>query len=82
MPNRAARNGRRQSAEQWFPVAVRYAGLTLGAVMVVATVLGYADPLQYAGAYTFVTFMILYKTVNDYQGRGESSDRGDHNAEP
>ena len=73
------RSTRRDNADQWFPVAVRYAGLTLGAALVVATMLGHADPLQYAGAYTFVTAMIFYKTVNDYTGRGggDNSDRGD-----
>lgn len=70
MPTRSAR------AERWFPIYVRYVGLVLGTALVTATILGYADPIKYAGAYTFVTFLILYKTVNDYTPGG-SRDRGD-----
>jgi hypothetical protein len=62
-----------------FPVYIRYLGSALGVVLVGATVLGYADPVRYAGAYSFVTFMILYKTVSDYKPggrRGGDTDSG------
>ena len=68
----------RQEIEQWFPVYIRYLGSVLGIVLVVATIFGRAG-IDFAGAYVFVTGMILYKTVHDYRnppGRGDS-DRND-----
>lgn len=56
-----------KKADEWFPIYVRYLGSILGTALVTATILGYAG-LQYAGAYAFVTGMILYKTVHDYRG--------------
>jgi hypothetical protein len=71
VPTRLAR------ADRWFPVYIRYLGSLLGVALVAATILGFADPVEYAGAYTFVTAMILYKTVHDYLPGGAKHDRGD-----
>lgn len=68
----------RYEMDEWFPTYVRYLGTILGVVLVVATIFGEAG-IDYAGAYVFVTGMILYKTVHDYRtprGRGDD-DRGD-----
>lgn len=62
-----------QKAEQWFPLYIRFLGSILGAALVVATILGYAG-VEFAGAYAFVTGMILYKSVHDYVGRERAKD--------
>lgn len=67
----------RYDLDEWFPVYIRYLGSVLGIVLVVATLFGKAG-IDYAGAYVFVTGMILYKTVHDYRRpgeRGEDDDR-------
>jgi hypothetical protein len=64
----------REEIESWFPVYIRYLGSLLGIVLVVATIFGKAG-IDFAGAYVFVTGMILYKTVHDYR----KPERGDDN---
>jgi hypothetical protein len=70
----------RNSWEEWFPIYIRYLGSLLGIVLVVATIFGKAG-IDFAGAYVFVTGLILYKTVHDYRlprGRGDDDERWSH----
>ena len=60
-------------AEKWFPIYVRVLGSILGVMLVVATIFGRAG-IEFAGAWAFVTGMILYKNVHDFQ-LGRSDDR-------
>jgi hypothetical protein len=67
----------RNDMEEWFPVYIRYLGSILGVILVAATIFGNAG-IDFAGAYVFVTGMILYKTVHDYRlprARGEDDGR-------
>jgi hypothetical protein len=46
--------------DEWFPTVVRYLGLLLTGVLVVANILGHTD---YPAAYVAAAGLILYKTV-------------------
>lgn len=73
----------RNEFEQWFPIYLRYLGSVLGIILVAATIFGKAG-IDFAGAYSLVAGMILYKSVHDYRidrkGKGDDdlADRWSH----
>lgn len=64
-----------QKFEQWLPIWTRIVGILLGIALVAATIAGYAG-VEFAGAYVFVTGMILYKNVHDYRPKGATGNAG------
>lgn len=63
----------RQSADEWFPVYLRYLGSVLSIILIVATIFGQAG-LNFAPAYVAVAGMIGYKSIHDFgrKPKGES----------
>lgn len=66
-----------ESFERWFPLYVRFLGTILGIALVAATIFGKAG-FDFAGAYVFVTGMILYKSVHDYRKESDRDERWSH----
>lgn len=60
-------NGRRK-ADEWFPIVVRYVGVALTIILVVASILGHG--VELAAGYVAAAGMILYKTVREAARNG------------
>lgn len=54
---------KRQQLDEYFPTVVRYGGILLGFVLVIATILGYG--LELAAGWVFATGMIAYKSLRE-----------------
>lgn len=55
----------KDALDQWFPVIIRYVGLVLGVILVLAPILTDVTVAEVAGGYPFATGCILYKTVKE-----------------
>lgn len=59
----------RRQLDDWLPTVVRYTGVALTVVLVVATILGHG--LDLAAGYVAAGGMILYKTVKGAATNGQ-----------
>lgn len=66
MPRGRRVPSKREQLDDYFPTIVRYTGVVLTVVLVIATIRGHGVDL--AAGYVAAAGMILYKTVRDASG--------------